>query len=105
MTTNSPAKVIQVSGNLFTLVASKRLGLVSLIAAAAAAAYIVFVVWVWPFTMDDAYISFWYAEHIGDGIGPIWNLAVRANPVEGFTSSSHVWLLGGLSLVTGTDTG
>lgn len=59
--------------------------------------------WLWPYTMDDAFISDRYALHIAQGFGPIWNLADHASPVEGFTSFLHVWLLGGLSFITGAD--
>ena len=59
--------------------------------------------WVWRYTMDDAFISFRYAKHIADGIGPVWNLADRARPVEGFTSFLHVWLLGARHYVMGGD--
>lgn len=59
--------------------------------------------WSWSFTMDDAFISFRYAKHIANGIGPVWNLADHDNPVEGFTSFLHVWTLGLLYFVTGAD--
>jgi hypothetical protein len=65
--------------------------------------YLLLCAWVWPFTMDDSFISFRYAKHIGDGVGPVWNLADRANPIEGFTSFLYVWLLGGLRFVAGVD--
>lgn len=69
----------------------------------AALAFLALSAWTWRYTMDDAFISFRYARHIGDGLGPIWNLADRAQPVEGFTSFLHVWLLGGIRLATGAD--
>jgi hypothetical protein len=53
--------------------------------------------------MDDSFISFRYAKHIGDGLGPIWNLADKVQPVEGFTSFFHVWLLGAFRFITGSD--
>ena len=65
--------------------------------------YLLLCTWVWSFTMDDAFISFRYAKHIADGVGPIWNLADKAEPVEGFTTFLYVWLLGGLRLATRGD--
>ena len=65
--------------------------------------YLLLCAWAWPYTMDDAYISFRYAKHIGDGLGPIWNLADRARPVEGFTSFTYVWLLGLVRALSGPD--
>lgn len=71
--------------------------------AAALGGFAALLVWAWPFTMDDAFISFRYAKHIGDGVGPVWNPADVAQPVEGFTSFLHVWLLGGLRALTRAD--
>ena len=68
-----------------------------------AAVYLFLCAWVWPYTMDDSFISFRYAKHIGDGIGPIWNLADIKSPVEGYTSFLHVWLLGGVRFISGAD--
>jgi len=59
--------------------------------------------WSWPFTMDDAVISFRYAVRLGDGLGPVWNLADRARPVEGSTSCLYVFGLGALRFLTGLD--
>ena len=69
----------------------------------AVASLLAFSGWTWSYTMDDAFISFRYSQHIGDGAGPIWNLADRANPVEGFTSFLHVWTLGVINLLTNAD--
>ena len=66
-------------------------------------AYLLLIAWCWSYTMDDAFISFRYAKHIGDGLGPIWNLTDKAHPVEGFTSFLHVWLLGFLRYITGLE--
>ena len=65
--------------------------------------YVILSALTWPFTMDDAFISFRYARNIGDGLGPYWNPADAANPVEGFTSFLHVWTLGIINFVTGAD--
>jgi hypothetical protein len=65
--------------------------------------YLLLCAWVWPFTMDDAFISYRYAKHIGDGVGPLWNLADKAHPIEGYTSFLYVWLLGGIRLLTRVD--
>jgi arabinofuranosyltransferase len=68
------------------------------------AAFLVQVVLYWPYTMDDSFISFRYAKHIGDGLGPIWNLMDPNPPVEGFTSFLQVWLLGFIRFLTAADT-
>jgi len=65
--------------------------------------YLCLAVWSWPYTMDDSFIGFRYARHIGDGIGPIWNLADRNDPIEGFTSFLFVWALGLIRWLTGAD--
>ena len=66
-------------------------------------AYAALCAWTWSFTTDDAFISFRYAKHIGDGFGPIWNLADAEDPIEGYTAFFHVWLLGGIRWLTGAD--
>jgi hypothetical protein len=76
---------------------------VRVVGAIAVAGYLLLCAGTWSYTMDDAFISFRYAKHIGDGLGPIWNLADRARPVEGFTSFGHVWLLGLLRALSGSD--
>ena len=76
---------------------------VSYVASVAVLAFLFQCLWVWRYTMDDAFISFRYAKHIGDGIGPIWNLADASGPVEGFTSFLHVWMLGFLRWVSDVD--
>jgi hypothetical protein len=48
-------------------------------------------VWaVWPFTVDDMYISLRYARHWAAGDGLFWNLGEE--PVEGYSSFSFVVL-------------
>lgn len=44
----------------------------------------------WDYTVDDAFITFRYAEHLATGLGLTWN---PGEPQEGFTSPLHVWLL------------
>jgi hypothetical protein len=43
-----------------------------------------------PWTLDDAYITFRYAEHLADGHGPVYNVGER---VEGYTTFLWVALL------------
>jgi hypothetical protein len=43
----------------------------------------------WDITIDDAYITFRYSEHLALGHGPTWN--VGANPVEGYTD--FLWMV------------
>jgi hypothetical protein len=42
------------------------------------------------FPSDDAFISFRYARHLADGLGPVWNAGER---VEGYTNFAWVVLL------------
>ena len=51
---------------------------------------------IWPFTIDDMYISLRYARNWASGNGLLWNL--DSPPVEGYSNFSFV-LLGALSLV------
>lgn len=51
---------------------------------------------IWPFTVDDMYISLRYARNWAAGDGLLWNLA--APPVEGYSNFSFV-VLGTLSLI------
>ncbi len=50
---------------------------------------------IWPFTIDDMYISLRYARHLAAGNGLLWNL--QSPPVEGYSNFSFV-ILGALSL-------
>jgi len=45
---------------------------------------------IWPFTIDDMYISLRYAKHLAGGEGLLWN--VNALPVEGYSNFSFVVL-------------
>lgn len=60
--------------------------------AAALTALIAFVVGVklHAFYGDDCFISFRYARHLADGLGPVWNAGER---VEGYTNFSWVVLM------------
>ncbi|KTD48311.1 hypothetical protein [Legionella quateirensis] len=51
---------------------------------------------IWPFTIDDMYISLRYARNWASGDGLLWNL--DSPPVEGYSNFSFV-ALGALSLV------
>ena len=42
----------------------------------------------WPRTVDDAFITFRYAQNLVDGLGPVYNAGER---VEGY--SSPIWML------------
>src|SRR5262245_4736892 len=57
----------------------------------------------WSFIMDDALITYRYARHVGEGLGPFWNVGGSLRPVEGFSSVLHMFLLGGLHAVTRVD--
>ncbi|KTD11219.1 hypothetical protein [Legionella jamestowniensis] len=43
---------------------------------------------IWPFTIDDMYISLRYAKHWVEGYGLLWNIAEE--PVEGYSNFSFV---------------
>jgi arabinofuranosyltransferase len=45
----------------------------------------------WRYTYDDAYITFRYARHLIEGLGPKWNRT--GAPVEGFSSPLHLLLI------------
>ena len=51
---------------------------------------------IWPFTIDDMYISLRYARHWAAGDGLLWNL--NAPPVEGYSNFTFV-VLGAVSLL------
>jgi hypothetical protein len=59
--------------------------------------------WAWPYIMDDALITYRYSRHVGDGLGPFWNVTGALRPVEGFSSLLHMVLLGVLYGVTRVD--
>lgn len=43
----------------------------------------------WDLTIDDAYITFRYSQHLAEGHGPVWN--VGGDPVQGYTNL--LWML------------
>jgi hypothetical protein len=47
---------------------------------------------IYEFTVDDAFISFRYAKHLGMGEGLLWNIG--GDPVEGYTNFLLVLMLG-----------
>jgi len=51
--------------------------------------FILFVISFWDYSIDDAFITFRYAEHFADGHGMVFN--VGDEPVEGY--SNFLWLL------------
>ncbi|WP_263831203.1 hypothetical protein [Salinibacter sp.] len=54
----------------------------------------------WPFTVDDAFISFRYAKNFAEGHGLVWNPGL--DPVEGYTNFSWVVLCALYETVLGT---
>jgi len=48
----------------------------------------------WPRTVDDAFISFRYAQNLVEGLGPVYNPGER---VEGY--SSPIWMLGSAAAI------
>lgn len=54
----------------------------------------------WDFTLDDAFITYRYSDHLAGGHGPVWN--VGEDPVEGYTS--FTWMLvAAAGIALGTD--
>lgn len=51
--------------------------------------FILMLIYVWNFTIDDAFISFRYSEHLASGYGLVWN--INHPPVEGY--SNFLWIL------------
>ena len=62
--------------------------------------YILQIQAIWPFTIDDMFISLRYARHWAAGDGLLWNL--HSPPVEGYSNFSFV-ALGALSLILNSD--
>lgn len=65
----------------------KKLCILSILAAMVL--FILMLLYVWNFTIDDAFISFRYSEHLASGFGLVWN--VDQPPVEGY--SNFLWIL------------
>nr|MBN2278922.1 hypothetical protein [candidate division Zixibacteria bacterium] len=51
--------------------------------------YFILVAVVWDYSIDDAFVTFRYAEHLADGHGLVFNIGEK--PVEGY--SNFLWLL------------
>jgi hypothetical protein len=49
----------------------------------------------WPRTVDDAFITFRYAQNLAEGFGPVYNLGER---VEGY--SSPIWMFGSAAAIS-----
>ena len=56
---------------------------------AAVVLFIWMIVYVWNFTVDDAFISFRYSAHLASGYGLAWNIGQP--PVEGYTN--FLWVI------------
>ena len=54
----------------------------------------------WPFTVDDAFISFRYAKNLAEGHGLLWNPGL--DPVEGYSNFSWVLLCALFETMLGT---
>jgi arabinofuranosyltransferase len=54
--------------------------------------------------MDDAFITYRYARHLGEGFGPFWNLpGTPWRPVEGYSSLLHMVVLAAAHAATGVE--
>lgn len=51
--------------------------------------FVLMLLYVWNFTVDDAFISFRYSEHLANGFGLLWNIGQP--PVEGYTN--FLWVV------------
>lgn len=63
----------------------------AVVALAVLGAFAVLLRRLWPFTVDDTYITLRYARHVADGLGPTFNAAPPR--AEGFTSPLWVALM------------
>ncbi len=59
--------------------------------------FILMLIYVWNFTIDDAFISFNYGVHLANGFGLVWNIG--QSPVEGYTNFLWVLIIAILSLL------
>jgi hypothetical protein len=55
--------------------------------------FLILVALFWLFTVDDAYITFRYADNLARGLGAVYNVGER---VEGYTSLSWMLLMAGV---------
>jgi hypothetical protein len=62
--------------------------------------FVVQIYAIWPFTIDDMYISLRYAKHWSAGYGLVWNIGEP--PVEGYSNFIFV-VIGRLALSLGCD--
>ncbi|MBD3297320.1 MAG: hypothetical protein GF341_01600, partial [candidate division Zixibacteria bacterium] len=62
----------------------------------AAIVFVASAIYLWDFSIDDVFISFRYAEHLGHGHGLAWNIG--SPPVEGFSNFLWVIILGVFAL-------
>ncbi len=69
----------------------------NLIALLALAGFVAWTVLLWSYSMDDAFISFRYAEHLAHGHGLTFNIGDK--PVEGYSNFLWILLLAGLHLI------
>ncbi|SYZ74081.1 membrane hypothetical protein [Candidatus Zixiibacteriota bacterium] len=60
-----------------------------LLAAASLVLFFIFVIWFWAYSIDDAFVTFRYAENLVNGYGLVYNPGDA--PVEGY--SNFLWLL------------
>ncbi|MBI2786128.1 MAG: protein LphB [Legionella longbeachae] len=58
--------------------------------------FVLQILTIWPFTIDDMYISLRYAKHWAEGNGLLWNL--HSSPVEGYSNFIFV-VLGAFTLL------
>jgi len=79
------------------LALARAAGVLALVAAAAALIYLQYRQSLGGYMSDDAFISFRYASHLADGLGPVWSPGDR---VEGYTNFGWV-----LALATGQKLG
>lgn len=66
---------------------SKNIGIACIFAAVIM--FVLMLMYVWNFTVDDAFISFRYSEHLVNGFGLVWNIGQP--PVEGYTN--FLWVI------------
>ncbi len=76
-------------------ITSKKLCIVSVFVAVIL--FILMLVYVWGFTVDDAFISFNYGVHLANGFGLVWNIGQP--PVEGYTDFLWVLIIAVISLL------
>lgn len=53
--------------------------------------FLIQVYYYWDYSIDDAYITFTYAENLADGYGPVFN--PEDNPIEAYSNALWMFLL------------